>query len=134
MSTVTLSIRVPTATKRWLERFSKGRGSGGAAAALLLEEARRREIFSAVDFCDTTAGRLAYVHGTRVPVFLACRLGVDLPPSKLAAHYGWPLWQAESALAYGRMFSDEMAEDAQFWSEAEDEVSLRLPGLHTFTA
>jgi hypothetical protein len=32
------------------------------------------------------------------------------------------------------MFSDEMAEDAQFWSEAEDEVSLRLPGLHTFTA
>jgi hypothetical protein len=134
MSTVTLSIRVPAETKRWLERFSKGRGSGGGAAALLLEEARRRETFPAVDFRDTPAGRLAYVHGTRVPVFLVCHLGVDLPASEVAAHYGWPLWKAESALAYGRMFSDEMAEDEQFWSEAEDELALRLPGLHTFTA
>ncbi len=134
MATVTLSVRVPAETKRWLERFSKGRGSGGGAAALLLEEARRREIFPAVDFRDTSAGRLAYVHGTRVPVFLACRLGVDLAPPEMAAHYGWPVWKADSALAYGRAFAAEMADDERAWGEAEDELASRLPGLRNFAA
>ena len=132
MASVTLSVRVPVETRHWLERFSKRRGSSGGSAALLLEEARRRELFPAVDFRDTSAGRLAYVHGTRIPAFLACRLGENLPASGVAAHYGWPLWKAESSLAYGRAFPAEMASDAKAWDTASGELEQRLPGLETF--
>jgi hypothetical protein len=39
-ATSTLSIRVPLATRRWLERFAKRRGSAGMAATRILEEAK----------------------------------------------------------------------------------------------
>ncbi len=129
MATTTMSVRVSEEMRRWLERFSKGRGSGGGSAALLLEEARRRELFPAIDFRDTPLGRLAYVHGTRVPVALVLRMGRGLTSVQTAEHYGWPLWKAESALAYARAYTDEMVADESAWGEAEGELALRIPGI-----
>lgn len=129
-----MSIRIPEETRHWLERFTKGRGSGAGAAALLLEEARRREIFAAIDFRDTSAGRLAYVQGTRVPVFFVRALGTGIAATDVSVHFGWPLWKAESALAYAGAFPDEMTGDAKAWERCEDELRLRLPGMQSFPA
>jgi len=129
-----MSIRIPAETKHWLTRFTKGRGSGAGAAAILLEEARRREIFPAVDFRDTSAGRLAYVQGTRVPVFFVGELGGKVSPGDVSTHFGWPLWKAESVLAYSKAFTEEMASDAEAWKRSEDELPLRLPGMQQLPA
>lgn len=129
-----MSIRIPAVTRDWLERFTKGRGSEAGAAVMLLEEARRREIFPAIDFRDTSPGRLAYVQGTRVPVFFVRELGGDVSSSDVSTHFVWPLWKAESALAYANAFPDEMASDAKAWKQSEDELHLRLPGVQHFPA
>ncbi len=134
MPTTRMSIRIPAETKHWLERFTKGRGSGAGAAAMLLEEARRREIFPAVDFRDTAMGRLAYVQGTRVPVFFVEELSGEVSPADVSTHFSWPLWKAESVLAYAKSFPEEMASDAEAWKRSEDELPLRLPGMQQFPA
>lgn len=110
MPSETVSIRIPTETKSWLERFSRSRGSVSAAASRLIEEAKRHEQFRFLEFRDTQLGRLAYVQGTRVPVYLArmtaSNFGDD--PQKLAEHYGWPLAKAESVLIYASAYKEEI--------------------------
>lgn len=129
-----MSTRIPRETRNWLDRFTKGRESGAGAAALLLEEARRRDVFPAIDFRDTSAGRLAYVQGSRVPVFLVGALGTEVSADEVRTHYGWPQWKAEAALAYAGAFPNEMVRDAQAWEACEDELPMRLPGIQSFPA
>lgn len=110
MASETLSIRVPQETKIWLERFSRSRGSISSTASRLIEEAKRHEQFRLVDYRDTHFGRLAYIQGTRVPVYLASMTASDLgnDPQKLAEHYGWPLAKAETVFTYAVAFKDEI--------------------------
>lgn len=138
MATTTLSVRVTEKMRGWLERFAKARGSTGGAAARLLEEARRKEDFPAVQFRDTPLGRVAYVQGTRIQMALALRLATEMKfdPDKLARHYGWPLWKAESAVGYMGEFAAELASDeAALLEEAGcDELQKKLPRLEDFSA
>lgn len=136
MASTTLSIRVTDETRGWLERFAMQRGSAGGAAARLLDEARRREEFPAVDFRDTPLGRVAYIHGTRIQMALARRQAIEwkFRPEKLARHYGWPLWKAESAVAYIKEFDAELARDEATLLERSDALHKRLPRLETFSA
>ena len=138
MASMTLSIRVTEDMRWWLERFAKARGSVGGAAARLLEEARRREEFPAVEFRDTPLGRVAHVQGTRVQMAMARRLAGDFgfDPDKLARHYGWPLWKAESAVGYMGAFAGELArdEDALLEAAGRDDLKKRLPRLEEFCA
>jgi hypothetical protein len=133
MPSETLSIRVPAGTKTWLERLARGMGSAGSAAARLIEEARRREIYRAVEFRDTSLGRLAYVSETRVPVHFAVRIARDgaLDAAALAEHFSWAAWKAESVLAYGAAFVHEIDEDIAQAEALEDPAALsaKLPGL-----
>lgn len=130
MASETVSIRVPAETRRWLERFSRSRGTISSAASRLLEEAKRREQFRFVDFRDTPLGRLAYVQGSRVPVYLALMAAND--PTKLADHYSWPLAKAESVLAYAEKFHAEIEASIADHQDLDDFATLRqmLPSLH----
>jgi len=138
MASTTLSIRVSDDMRGWLGRFAMARGSTGGAAARLLEEARRKEDYPAVEFRDTPLGRVAYVHGTRVQMALARRLAMALnfDSNKLARHYGWPLWMAESALGYMGEFAGELASDEAtlFESAGRDELRKKLPRMEEFSA
>jgi hypothetical protein len=138
MATTTLSIRVTEDMRWWLERFAKARGSVGGAAARLLEEARRKEEFPGVEFRDTPLGRVAYVQGTRIQMALARRLAGELKfdPDKLARHYGWQLWKAESAIGYMGEFAGELARDEEALLEGagRDELRKRLPRMESFPA
>ncbi len=71
MASESVSVRIHSDTKSWLERFSLSRGSVSSTAARLIEEARRRETFRFIDFQDTSFGRLAYVQGSRIAVYFA---------------------------------------------------------------
>lgn len=138
MPSTTLSIRVPAETKRWLEKFSRNRGSLSSAASLLIEEARRREHFRGVEFRDSPQGRLAFVQGTRVPVYFAWMAARDygFDTSKVAEHFGWPLWKVESVLAYAEAYRDEIGREVDEHDEWDDEEALRriLPSLHVSEA
>jgi hypothetical protein len=127
MASTTLSIRVPAETKRWLEKFSRGRGSLSSAAALLIEEARRHEQFRGVEFRDSPQGRLAFVQGSRVAVYFAWMTAKDysFDSSKVAEHFGWPLWKVESALAYAEAYRDEIGRQVDEHAEWDDEAALR---------
>lgn len=133
MATTTLSIRIPAETRRWLEKFSRSRGSLSSAAARLIEEARRRELFRGVEFRDTPHGRLAYVQGTRVAVYFAWMAARDYSgdAEKVASHFTWPLWKAESALAYAAAFPDEIKQQVAEHGEWDDASAMKrlLPGL-----
>jgi hypothetical protein len=133
MASTTLSIRIPPETKRWLEKFSRSRGSLSSAAGLLLEEARRHEQFRGVEFRDSPQGRLAFVQGTRVAVYFAWMTArdYDFKSQKVTEHFGWPLWKTESALAYAEAFKAEIMQQAQEHADLDDEQVLRrlLPSL-----
>lgn len=123
MSSATLSIRVPSETRRWLERFAKKRGSAGMAATRILEEARRREEFPAVEFRDTPLGRVAYVQGTRVQVaFVHAQVIAKPRPSAkdLARSFAWPQWKAGGVLAYLEAFPEECRRE---WEDLEESAS-----------
>lgn len=138
MASTTLSIRVPPETKRWLEKFSRSRGSLSSAAALLIEEARRHEQFRGVEFRDSPQGRLAFVQGTRIAVYFAWMAARDFgfAAAQVADHFGWPLWKVESALAYAASFKEEISQQVAEHREWDDEAALRkfLPSLHVSEA
>lgn len=138
MASTTLSVRVTEDMRGWLERFAKARGSTGGAAARLLEEARRKEEYPAVEFRDTPLGRVAYIRGTRIQMALARRLAMEwkFDPDKLARHYGWPLWKAESAVGYMGEFAGELAGDeaALLEKAGRDELRKKLPRIEVFSA
>lgn len=137
MASTTLSIRVPADTRRWLEQFARKRGSAGSAAARLLEEAKRQERFRGIEFRDTPLGRIPYVQGTRVQVAFAWMAAKDygFDVSRVAGHFGWPLWKAESALAYAEAFAEEIRQEIQDLETVEFEALRRqLPGVSLFEA
>lgn len=135
MASESVSVRIQSDTKHWLERFSLSRGSVSSAAARLIEEARRRETFRFIDFQDTSFGRLAYVQGTRIAVYFAWLTAQDhkFDAEKLAQHFQWSLAKAESVLAYSERFSAEIQQDAAHHAELDEFESLKslLPNLQT---
>lgn len=92
----------------------------------------QRHVFPAVEFRDTSAGRLAFVQGTRVPVFLVHERGKESSDAAVAEHYGWPAAICALALAYGREFPERMTSDAEAWRKLEDELPRQLPTMQVF--
>lgn len=131
--TTTISVRVPQDTRDWLERRTHKMGTAGSAAARILEESRRRETFRGVEFRDTPDGRIAFVSETRVPVHFFARTLCDHDGNlhKVAEHFRWPLWKAESAHAYAEAYPDEIVEDDRTYDARSEFEALRavLPSI-----
>ena len=137
MASESISVRIQSETKHWLERFSLRRGSVSSAAARLIEEAKRRETFRFIDFQDTSFGRLAYVQGSRIAVYFAWLTAKDykFDAEKLAKHFTWTLAKAESVLAYSEKFGSEISQDAAHHAELDEFEALKslLPNLQATT-
>ena len=137
MASESVSVRIHSDTKSWLERFSLSRGSVSSTAARLIEEARRRETFRFIDFQDTSFGRLAYVQGSRIAVYFAWLTAKDykFDAENLAKHFKWTLAKAESVLAYAERFSAEIEKDSEHHAELDEFDALKglLPNLKTTT-
>jgi hypothetical protein len=69
---------------------------------------------------------------------LALRLATEMEfrPDKLARHYGWPLWKAESAVGYMGEFAGELAgdEEALIEEAGRDKLRKKLPRMEEFSA
>lgn len=114
MDSKPLSLRLPSETRSWLQRFSRGRATLSSMAARLLEEARRRTIFPGISFTDTPNGRRAIVEGsnTLVATVWQFQQATNADAITLTDHFGWSLQQSIAAIDYANAFPNEVAADA----------------------
>ena len=106
-----LSFRLTKDQKRRLVEMARRWGhTPGVVGARAIEEALRHEEFPGIEFRSTSAGRLAYVAGTRTAVWLAVGLLRDCNGDvrKAAKLLHWPAARVETAVKYARAFPEEI--------------------------
>jgi hypothetical protein len=83
----------------------------GTLAALYVKEGVKRSRFPAIEFRDGAPGRVAYVAGTRWPVWMVVDLVKDLGgnTSKAARRLEKPEAIVKMALAYAGAYREEIA-------------------------
>ena len=104
-------------------------------AARMVIEGRRREDFAWIDFRQTPVGRLAYVQGTRQPVWWLARLARHFKADigKLAKHLDLPAAQVKAALNYAAAFPDEIGAAIRDYEEITiEDLKRQLPNLEIF--
>ena len=114
MDSKPLSLRLPSETRLWLQRFSRGRATLSSMAARLLEEARRRTLFPGISFTDTPNGRRAIIEGSNTLVATVWQYQQSSHADAIALtdHFKWSLQQSIAAITYANAFPDEVAADA----------------------
>ncbi|HEX9045848.1 MAG TPA: hypothetical protein VF988_02375 [Verrucomicrobiae bacterium] len=111
----TLSVRLTARDKANLEADARMKGiPSGTAAAIYISEGVRRSRFPAVEFRDGQPGRVAYLVGTRWPVWLIVELLEELEGDISAAvnHIRKPAALINMALAYADAYPQEIADSA----------------------
>ena len=83
----------------------------GTLAALYVKEGVKRSRFPAIEFRDGSPGRVAYITGTRWPVWMIVDLVKDLDGnmSKAARRLEKPEPVVKMALAYAATYPEEIA-------------------------
>jgi hypothetical protein len=128
-----LSLRITRREKSQLKSMAKLSGSNpGALAATFIREGVRRANFPAIDFRDGQPGRVAYLAGSRWPVWMIVQLaqecGGDI--AKAASHMRKPPALVEMALAYANTYRDEIEACLQLHAQTTSETAKdRLPGV-----
>src|SRR5207253_3713082 len=114
MSTKAISLRVPEAVKRDLQQIARRFGtSPGTLGADYVTQGVRATKHPAIEFRQTPAGRMAYVRGVRLPVWLAVETVEDCGGNaeKAARLLRLPTLLLKAALGYARAFPKEIAAD-----------------------
>ena len=112
----TVSVRITAAEKRSLEADARRKGVPTATvAANYIAEGVRRSRFPAVEFRDGSPGRVAYLAGTRWPVWLIVELVKDYSGKVEAAakHMNRPPALVEMVLNYATAYPEEIDADLQ---------------------
>jgi hypothetical protein len=106
-----VSLRLTAPEKRELERAGSLAGQLPASlAAAYVREGVRRTRFPAVDFRDGAPGRVAYLAGSRWPVWLIVELVNEYGGDRAAAarHMRKPEPLVRMALAYAAAYPEEI--------------------------
>jgi hypothetical protein len=134
MATKPLSLRVSEQVKLELEQIARRFGTNPATlgadfVALGVRTARHPSI----EFRQTPAGRMAYVRGVRLPVWLAVETVNDCRGDvrKAARLLRLPGLLLEAALAYARAFPEEIAADRETGRRPLEELDTLVPN-HSF--
>jgi hypothetical protein len=107
-----VTLRLTKPDKADLEAAARLSGQApGTLAALYVKEGVKRSRFPAIEFRDGAPGRVAYVTGTRWPVWMVVDLVKDLDgnTSKAAKRLEKPEAIVKMALAYAAAYPDEIA-------------------------
>lgn len=110
----TVSVRITAAEKRGLEADARRKGvPTGTVAATYITEGVRRSRFPAVEFRNGAPGRVAYLAGTRWPVWLIVELVKDYSGRVEAAarHMNRPPALLQMALDYAAAYPEEIESD-----------------------
>jgi hypothetical protein len=118
----TLSVRLPASEKSALEAHATLRSSApGTLAAGFVREGLRRDRFPAVDFRNGHPGRVAYLTGTRWPVWMIADLVEELDGNldKAARRVRRPAALVKMAVRYAEAYPDEIAAARQLVQDLE---------------
>jgi uncharacterized protein (DUF433 family) len=127
--TTVMTLRLPKGVKRGVERLAARFGHKLAQlGARLIEEGLRRRDFPQIDLRETQAGRVAYISGTRFPVYWV----VGMVPAKMSLEtfrleYDLPAGRVRAALAYSNAFPEEIESDKTHSAENRKWVQLSDP-------
>jgi uncharacterized protein (DUF433 family) len=128
-----ISLRLPDEDalklERWAQRFGR---SAGSAAGLLLSEKLREEALPDVDHRSTAGGRVAYVKGTRLPVWLVIELAhrAELDAEGYATSLGWiSAARVMAAFDYAAAFPEEIRSQREYAEEFEQRNNPRREPL-----
>jgi uncharacterized protein (DUF433 family) len=107
----------------------------GETAARYLTEALRMVEFPGIEFRQTSIGRLAYVKGTRVAVWMLVMIARSyaMDVAKVAEHLEWRPEQVRGGLDYAAAFPEEvdpLVEETE--TMTYEKLKQRLPGLQLF--
>jgi hypothetical protein len=129
----TVSVRITAAEKRSLEADALRKGIPTATvAASYIAEGLRRSRFPAVEFRNGSPGRVAYLAGTRWPVWLIVQLVKDYSDKVEAAakHMNRPPALVQMALDYAAAYPEEIDADLQL-AVVRHEPKKAMPRLHS---
>ena len=104
---------------RWARRYGR---TAGSAAGVLLSEKLKEESFPDIEHRSTAAGRLAYIKGTRLPVWLVVNLcrAAGLDAAAYAESLGWIApGKIQAAFDYAQAFPAEVQAAIDYADEYE---------------
>ncbi len=117
-----LSVRITTPEREALDALAVLRSCpSGTLAASYIAEGVRRSRFPAIDFRDGFPGRVAYLTGTRWPVWMIVDLVAELENdvASAARRVRRPSALLEMALRYAAAYPDEIAAAQQLGQDLE---------------
>ncbi|HEX9255933.1 MAG TPA: hypothetical protein VF938_10315 [Candidatus Angelobacter sp.] len=130
---VPMSLRLTRPEAEELTAIARLRGEKPAAlVARYVLEGVRRSRFPAIDFRDGEPGRVAYLAGTRWPVWMIQQLVEEHggKPERAASQMRRPVALVRMALAYAQRYADEIAACRRLQVERDFEGLKRvLPTL-----
>jgi uncharacterized protein (DUF433 family) len=107
----TLGVRLSRKTAGIIKDISARRGrTPSDLLGEYAEEVARQHQFCHIEFRSTPSGRMAYVEGTRTPVWLIADLvrQRDGNVREVAKTHEWPDSKVKAAVNYARAFPDEI--------------------------
>lgn len=134
MATIPISLRIAADVKLDLERIAQRFGTSPATlGADYVTQGVRTTQHPSIEFRQTPAGRMAYVRGIRLPVWLAVVTVEDCrgDAAKAAKLLRLPRLLLQAALSYSRAFPDEIAADRGAGRRPLDELDSLVPN-HSF--
>ncbi len=134
MVTKPISLRVAEDVKLELERIAHRFGTSPATlGADYVTQGVRTAQHPSIEFRQTPAGRMAYVRGVRLPVWLAVQTVEDCrgQAGKAAKLLRLPVLLLKAALAYASAFPDDIAADREAGRRPLEELNTLVPN-HSF--
>jgi hypothetical protein len=134
MATKPISLRVADDVKLDLEQLARRFGTSPATlGADYVTQGVRTTKHPAIEFRQTPAGRMAYVRGVRLPVWLAVETVQDCGGNaeKAARLLRLPTLLLKAALGYAKAFPQEIAADRAAGHRPLEELDTLVPN-HSF--
>jgi hypothetical protein len=134
MATKPISLRITEEVKYELERMAQRFGTNPATlGADFVTQGVRTTNHPSIEFRQTPVGRMAYVRGVRLPVWLAIQTVEDCQGSseKAAKLLRLPNLLLKAALAYAKSFPEEIAADREVGRRPLEDLDSLVPN-HSF--
>ena len=134
MATKPISLRVAEDVKLDLERIARRFGTSPATlGADYVTHGVRTTQHPSIEFRQTPAGRMAYLRGVRLAVWLAVESVEDCggDTQKAAKLLRLPGLLLQAALAYAQSFPEEIAADREAGRRPLEELDTLVPN-HSF--
>jgi uncharacterized protein (DUF433 family) len=135
MATKPISLRLAEGVKLDLEQMARRFGTSPATlGADFVTQGVRAAKHPGVELRQTPVGRMAYIRGVRLSVWLAVETLEDCGGNvaKAARLLRLPELLLRAALAYARAFPEEIAADRAAGRQSSEELERLVPN-HSFT-